>query len=495
MKKTSPIPTVSDRRLDKATKHVTSFWFPINTTTLGEIRERFDNHEFDSNTDKLLDALKKDFALFTFLVKELVPIASAEEVPVETSSNPVELLRWAGPERIKAIIFDDQILPSSHLLQSIEPFQAERLRETAIIASTAEVLSEQHNLDPETGFCRGVVREIGLNLIAWNYPSLYSRVVKNLTPNRSLDEELTLELGFSPSLLAMRVLRPASEETARSDAFQETWATYDRLCEVGEALARAENPGTYPSAENDWKLANAYLQKTVGSEAIDLIRNRAIEHSREYQNTLAASFQNLADFNPEKKVTHYKKAQAALKNRYLHYCSPQVQRALRNLYAEMSGTNPLGQVLEHLFRGVIPEAGFTGGCVFVVDPSSFALMPRTVFGTVKLRPVQQVALRRNGIASDDGNTSLGVLGTRGGESVFEIDYAATALACSQPVIERPDTRSLEPLTGMYGSLGEMRKIGVLYLEVPDGTSLMGDARTIGAFKAVRQALSDALRLE
>jgi hypothetical protein len=309
-----------------------------------------------------------------------------------------------------------------------------------------------------------------------------------------LDEELTLELGFSPSLLAMRVLRPSTEQESHSNAFEETWATYDRLCEVGEALARAENPGTYPSAENDWKLANAYLQKTVGAEGIDLIRNRAIEHSREYQNTLAASFQNLQDFNPEKKVTHYKKAQSALKNRYLQYCSPQVQRALRNLYAEMSGTNALGQVLEHLFRGVIPEAGFTGGCVFVVDPSTFALMPRTVFGTVKLRPVQQVALRRNGMAAEDADPSLGVLGGRG-ESAFEVDYAATALACSQPVIERPDSKSTEPLTGMYGSLGEMRKIGVLYLEVPEGTSLMGDARTIGAFKAMRQALIDALRLD
>jgi hypothetical protein len=48
---------------------------------------------------------------------------------------------------------------------------------------------------------------------------------------------------------------------------------------------------------------------------------------------------------------------------------------------------------------------------------------------------------------------------------------------------------------MYGSLGEMRKIGVLYLEVPEGSTLLGDAQSMGAFKAMRQALSDALRLD
>ena len=492
MKKNSTSSPTSERRLDKATKHVTSLWFPINPATLDDIRQRFEAQDFKDNPEKLLDALKKDFALFTFVVKELVPLATAERVPADISSNPAELIRWAGLARIRAIIFDDQLLPSNHLFQSIEPFQADRLRETAIIASTAEVLSEQHNLDPETGFCRGVVREIGLNLIAWNYPSLYSRVVKNLTPSKTLDEELTLELGFSPSLLAMRVLRPNAENEPESNTFEQTWATYDRLCEVGEALARAENPGTYPSAENDWKLASAYLQKTVGSQAIDLIKNRAIEHSKEYQNALATSFQTLAEFNPERKVQHYKKAQSALKNRYLQYCSPQVQRALRNLYAEMSGNNPLGQVLEHLFRGVIPEAGFTGGCVFVVDPASFALMPRTVFGTVKLRAVEQVALRRNRAAEGDDDPSLGVLG---GKSGFEADYAATALACSHPVIERQGDSAEHPLTGMYGSLGEMRKIGVLYLEAPEGSTLQGDAESMGAFKAMRQALSDALRLD
>jgi hypothetical protein len=137
------------------------------------------------------------------------------------------------------------------------------------------------------------------------------------------------------------------------DSMRQTWATYDRLCEVGEALARAENPNTYPSAENDWKLASEYLEKTVGSQAVDLIKNRAMEHSREYQRTLANAFHSLAEFSPEKKVKHFKKQESARNNRYLSHCPPEIQKALRNMYAEINGDNSPRAALELLFQSFL----------------------------------------------------------------------------------------------------------------------------------------------
>jgi hypothetical protein len=272
---------------------------------------------------------------------------------------------------------------------------------------------------------------------------------------------------------------------------KQTWATYDRLCEVGEALARAENPNTYPSAENDWKLANEYLEKTVGSQAIDLIKSRAVEHTREYEKTLGNSFQSLAEFSPETKVKHFKRQENARNNRYLSQCPPEIQTALRNLYAEISGPDSPRSALEMLFQTIIPQAGFTGGCVFVVDPSSFALTPRTKFGKIRLRSIEQVALRHS-LSSEGEAERLGVLVSK---PSVESDSAATALSCAHPVIERHEELEESSFTGMYGSLGESRKIGVLYLEVPAGADLEADTQSVGTFKAVRQALSDALRLD
>jgi hypothetical protein len=484
----------SERRLDKATKHVASLWFPINPQQLQFIRDSFGKNTYTKNPDKLLEDLKKDFALFTFLVKELMPIATKERVAAAIVHNPAELIRWAGVQRIGDIIKNDSLLPFSHVFNALEPFQADRLRETAIVASTAEVLSESHNLDPDTGFCHGVIREIGLNLVAWNYPTMYSRVIKSLTPGKTLDEELSRELGFSPSLLAIRVLRPEAlppTSDSEADSIQKTWESYDQLCEIGEALARAENPETYPSAENDWTLANDYLKKTVGEKGVDLIKNRAVEHSKEYHKTLNHLFASLAEFNPGKKLSTFKKRLSARKNKYLPQCAPEIQAALRNLYEQMADPKSVRGVLESLLRTVIPQAGFTGGCVFIVDPAAMALRPRTVFGDVRMRPIERVGLRRS--QAEQAVDTLSI--THSDAKLCETDLAATALSCAQPVLERHHDVLEPPITGMYGSLGEIRRIGVLYLETPEPPDMEKEQQYLGTFKAMRQALADALHLE
>ena len=251
-------------------------------------------------------------------------------------------------------------------------------------------------MSPETGFSRGVIRETGLNLIAWNYPSLYSRVIRNLAKGHSLDEQLSVELGFSPVTLAMRVLHPSSaavdgDERSLHDS---SWEVYDRLCEIGAALARADSPDTYPSAENDWRLANEYLQKTVGHDGINLIKNKATEYSKEYKRSLSSLFKSPRELNPERNIQLHKRQSQSRRNRYITQCSTEIQSALQSLYSCLSDPQSTGEALELLIRQIIPDAGFTGGCIYLVDPSAFALMPRTVFGSVKLRAVERILLKQ-----------------------------------------------------------------------------------------------------
>jgi hypothetical protein len=483
----------SARRLDRASKHVSSLWFPINLEVLTGLRRRLHDGTYASKPELLFEDLKQDFALFTFIVKELNSLANKEGLDPQIVNNPVALLMWGCPKAVESIINDDTRLPLSHLLQSVSPLQANRLRETAIIASTAEVLSAKKNLDPDTGFSRGVIRETGLNLIAWNYPSLYSRIVKNLTKGQSLDEKLAQELGFSPVTLAMRVLQPVlSEDQATAPTLNDhIWDNYDQLCEVGAALARADNPEAYPSAENDWKMASDYLHKTVGPEGISLIKNKAIECSKQYKQALEGIFRAVQEFNPEKNISSHRNRSKSRLNRYVTQCAKETQASLQALYAQISEPQQTGNALEALIRKIIPEAGFTGGCIFLVDPAAFALMPRTVFGDVKLRPIERVFLKH----------TLGDQQSSGGfpsfmsAGAYEPDIAATALSCAQPLIERQGDSHGSGLTGMYASLGDAKKVGVLYLEAPESSDTNGDHQTMCTFKAMRQALADALKLD
>jgi hypothetical protein len=482
----------SVRRLDRASKHVSSLWFPINPEVLDSIRKKVADGTYQEQPGNLFEDLKQDFALFTFIVKELVAIASKQNVDARILNNPAELISWAGHETIGGLLTDDSRLPLNHLLQSLSPLQASRLRETAIVASTAEVLSAHKNLNPQTGFSRGVIRETGLNLIAWNYPSLYSRVVKSLVRGQSLDEQLSQELGFSPVMLAMRVLHASasanlSEERLPVDS---TWENYDRLCEIGAALARADSPETYPSAENDWKLASEYLQKTVGNEGINLIRNKAAECSKEYKESLCGLFKSPRELNPERSIQSFKKNSQCRRNRYMNQCAAETQSALQQLYSHLCDAQSTGEALELLIRRIIPDAGFTGGCVYLVDPTAFALMPRTVFGSIKLRSVERVMLKQA-----FAEQQAGVFPGMANIGSCEPDLAATALSCAQPVIERHDNLHTSGLTGMYASLGDSKKVGVLYLEAPEAVDLQGEHQTMCTFKAMRQALADALKLD
>jgi hypothetical protein len=461
-----------NRRIERALQHVVRPWFPINQDVLTTIRANLDSDVYATTPPQLLNDLKGDFALFTFVVKELGIQAMQQKIDSKILNNPVELIRWGGPERIKAIIAPDKKLPSTHSLHWSEPFQVARLRETAVIASTAAVLSEKKDLDPEVGFSRGVIREIGLNLIAWNYPTLYSKVLNNLKADSTLDEELSKELGFTPSLLAMRVLRPENPDQPEGAPLSEeaVWAAYDELCDVGEALARAENPETYPSAQNDWQKANQYLTENAGTGALDLIKERAIEQSKKYQEALPEVFSSLENFNPKRNIDVHHRMSAVIADGDFRLCPPHVQEALRTLYNEMDGYAVNKAAIQTLLKSIIPQAGFTGGCVFVIDPSTASLKPRTIFGQVSLRAIQNVTL-------DPG------------------DLAVAALGQTEPLFDLKDDDSTTHLEGIYSSLGGQRKVGVLYLETPKHLNEEPAGKTIGTYNIIKRALCDVLHLK
>lgn len=460
----------NSRRIDRALQHVSKPWFPMNPDVLKRVREGLDRGDYDNDFNALLAELKSDFALFTFVVKELTQKAVLQSVSQAIINNPIELIRWGGSGHIKEVLAEQQKMPNVHSLHWSEPFQIQRLRETAISASTASALSEKRNLDPELGFSRGVIREIGLNLIAWNYPSVYSKVLDNLKADQSLDDELSKELGFTPSILAMRVMHPEQPGSEPLDPSQETtWAIYDELCEIGESLARAENPETYPSAENDWQTAKTFLTNTLGEQAINIIRSRALENAKHYQKTLPEVFGDLDQFDPQLEIDKHNRMTRALEERYLKYCSPNVQQALKELYAEMSNEEVNKGLIRRLLKTIVPEAGFTGGCVFVVDPSSLSLKPRTLIGKVQMREISNVALGPG-------------------------DAAVSALSAPQLVIQRSEDLSNSALTGIYSALGGRKKIGVLYLETPQ-QSPQPDESTLGCFEVIKKALCDALLLE
>lgn len=491
---TFPPDSSSERRLTRAIEHVNKLWFPFNPTVLKQLEESFASKDLEKTSDAIITILKQDFALYSYVIKELILIAMKAGLSASIIFNPVELLQWASHKQIKDILFTDKALPATHTLHMSEDFQIQRLSETAIIASTAEVLSKSKNLNPELGFCRGLLREIGLNLIAWNYPLLYARIIKDITPDSTLEQQLTKELGFSPTMLAMRIITPydIKDESPEGLHLREEWNTYESLCQVGEALAHADNPKLYPTAEKDWLVARDYISQHAGTAGLRTIQDAALQNTKKYSSALPISFQGVSHINPEKKISEYKQAIRVYNNRYVRFCRPELQKAIHSLYADMPTDSVNLAVLEKLIKKVIPAAGFTGGCIFVIDPAALTLSPSTIIGKVKGRSLSKITLHTHAISG----LGLGLSETELIEAASEHDDAiANAFACLQPIIEHAERREQEALTTISSSLGDRRRIGVLYLEKPTGASREQDSLTLTNFKALRQALCDALHLD
>ena len=114
-----------DRRIDRALQHVVRPWFPMNDEVLKTVRSKLDSGSYAADGQELIDDLKGDFALFTFVVREFGILGMQQKIEQAILNNPVHLIKWGGPGRLKEVLAPDKKLPSTHSLHWSEPFQVD----------------------------------------------------------------------------------------------------------------------------------------------------------------------------------------------------------------------------------------------------------------------------------------------------------------------------------------------------------------------------------
>jgi hypothetical protein len=471
----------SDRRLTRAIQHVTTHWFPVNEIVLESVRKGLRDGAYDLDPEFLFRDLKEDFALLTHCVKQLQAAAEKERLPSALALDPYRLIMWAGAERIKKILDDDHPI-STHKLSSNEAVHDARLRETAIAASSVELLSESEKLPPEQGFVHCVVRQVGLNLIAWNYPSVYTRAVQVSSGKGNLDIELTRLLGFSPRMLATTIMRPRPS-TPVAPSVETTWKTLDHLCEVGEALARANDPETHSSAEADWESARKHIERQLGTKGLELIHARIMENTKQYRMACPEAFGPQHNFNPPAALQRFQEGLHARSNPFLKQCPSNVRATLEQVYAHTAREGVNREALSLLLKKALPEAGFRSAIVFILDPVERHLFPQTIIGHSQLRTVQPVPCRI--VAPTDNGLPKEPI------SRPPSDIVAASYECDNPLVEQ-GVKDDQVYIAVSGVLGRDRRAGVLYVELP--AERVDSGQTLQVYKAIRHTLVDALKM-
>ncbi len=485
MKYESSAAGVREKRLERALNHVQDYWFPVNSQLLKHIQNNLKEGVYRSERSQLVNEVCSDFSLFAYCLRELVKMINRSEEELSLELSPLELIEQASLQSLQAILDVPEQRISKHQISDGSNSQIERFKEMLISSSTSEVLAESFQLSQDQAFSASVLRQLGMTLVAWNYPGVYQEALSLTDQELNLDQAIANELGFSPQLLAARMLISWGFEEQRvlemgiiAPEFEDDefipaiGATLAELCEIGEALARANYPETYPSARDDWSQAQKTIESRLGSEGMNLIRQRLYENCELYVNFAPEIVSGGLILDPEHRFNFEPSKDLAQRNPYYSSASPALRKALESIYQTIDSEAKTELVLRSFVEQAIPFSEFSGGCVFTVDPTLMMMMPQLVLGPMHLR--QRKPVDYSVVASGS-------------------DLVSVAYQSSEPVIEYGKGSGESLVTGIAGIIGRSRRIGVLYLEIPEHVPIEPRAQAIVDFKAISFTLSDCLR--
>jgi hypothetical protein len=468
--------------LEQAYARSSDYWLPGNPVLLKHLQEGLENGAYDLDIDFLISEIKTDYALFTYCVKELSRMLGGEALKAD--DNIFEIFRKAGLQRLKQILNKSQEHIFKNSLDSMSEVQAIRLEESMLSASTAEALAERQNIDPEIAFSAALLKQLGMSLVAWNYPNIYKKAFVSQKKGQTLEESINSLLGFSPLMLGTMIAqqwnlpplltkamspKPASDDLTKDDSAD----LVIKLCEVGEALARANHPEHYPDAAADWQMAKTNIEEMVGLEGIKIIQKKAQENLENYLKQKPALFANVKDLRPETRIYQHKKNTIALDNVFLKQCPKALRDSLGDFYLNLEGGTIDRENIKKLSREIVPSAGFVSGCIYLIDPTEMTLIPRLSIGYSKLNNYPKMKVRH---------------------APFETDPVAVAYSCGTPIMGERTNLQEKEIRFIAGILGKKQKAGVLYLEISEQLSQRTSNDSLIYFKAIRQAFEDCLKL-
>lgn len=482
-------------------------WFPVLDETLRLVQRGLQDGTYLDAPTRLLPDLKRDFALFTFalgtLARELRAAMPANEI---VAVNPLQHL--TSPKAVTilkgALLKPDSALPflSRHNLSQATTAQSRCLQHAIVSATVAETLAVDESLVPDAVFASALLRQLGLTLVAWNYPHVFSRALKNLKPGETVDAILGKKLGFSPRMLAVYVsqqwglvpeMRGVIGDQLARDSIEartplgERVKQIEKLCKIGEAFARANDPHGTPVSETEWQTVKSQIKEYLGPDGMSLLKQRLLPALDVY----AQVTPSFVSEPPRLKDVWIAKAEDPRKpralpaiptpaekavphqNEYLAAVPDELRAELLTLYRKLDARSPQQELIQHFAHNVVTVARFARGCIYLFEPDTRTLTPRFSFGDTRIQDLPAVAAT--------SSTPTG-----------PIANAFVSRSLLSGVVSHPLPRGLQSY--FAAAIGESTRFGVLYLEYDRASQPLDDKSTVIRFKALRQALNDVIQV-
>ena len=481
---------VGSLRTQDPIEYTTRGWFPINIPLLKEIQAKIRGGIYENDREGLILSIKQDFSLFGYCLRKVGLIA-----PIELrKGNPVDVLRKIEWKAFKECLNVPADEISIHVVDPSMKTQASRIRHLIVSCSAAEIFAEEKDLDVEVMFSCAFARQLGYALIAYNYPRIYTQALSALKKDGDqFDQALRKVLGISPLQLGVACSVPWTENLALQigmnaveiDALEDKNASNQpailegsnmkRLCEVGESLARLNDPEHFPSSAKRWHEMSAEIDSLIGPDGLALINARVRAVEGKYTALSATLFKS--EIAPERAIIAEARQfskKLLQENQYIKECGATLQKHFNKVYDSVRLGEPSKEGVQILVMDVIPLSGFIGGCIYLADLKRMKLVPTVRIGDIDIGKLKVLNL------ADEGEKR---------------HPAVDAIGSMSPIRQENVVMNDKVVSHVTGTFGNNEKSGVLFLEM--GPELLSQRRELSllVFKAIRQSLNDCLSIK
>lgn len=384
-------PALEERRMQRAKRHVQKLWLPIDHEFAKSILTGIQDGCYDLDPMLLIEDLRRDFGLLTFCLMKVGGELGTRYGDL-TQMTFSELFKRVPLATFETLIKEALEKVSFHNVAHSSDLQKSVLFETMTSASTVEVLAESQGLSADEGYIHAILRSLGSLLVVWNYPNICEEVLeKSGESHEEYLDHLEQALGFSPTLLVCSLLEEngVTNHTLSENTKEESSERGElrKLCEIGEALARSNDPQRFPDARQSWEGIREVIIDALGQEGLRTIQQRMQKSFSFYLRALPESQVRL---DPEAAIRTHETNQLCRTNRYITFLGPEIRKRFERVYQLCNPNGVSREAVQIIIRELIPSLGFEGGAIYVLDPTQKTLSPRVLFGAMegmKLRPI------------------------------------------------------------------------------------------------------------
>jgi len=465
--------TLPNRLGDTSLEHLLAGGLPVNPAHLREIRLGVSNGPLARDREQLVREVQRDPGLVVHCARTGRGLAGDADHPVD----PFHLLRGLEEEKLATLFPTSETSISSHRLRRANPAQASRLQHAIISVSAAHCLAPELEVEPDLAYSASLFRELGLALISWNYPQMYSRVMSSFRrsgvdvdtellrifgmTSQDIGRRLARDWGMPPEVLA--AWRSENPNTPR----REGQANLSEVCDIADLFAQSKDPVHFPRASALWQAKEQALSATLGAS----FRERLDSEARESLECFVGESPALEKLPLVQQISKERTGPPLSKtirekNPFLERCPSDVQAEISTVYGEMYVSGVSVDAIRRLADYAVLACGFDRGCVYLLHSTTRLLTPALRIGDVPLSAYHSHPLK-------------------------EHDDIGASMFSGIPCRSEGEGIQGDRVSRIMGSLENHEHQGVLYLELSKGLAEESNRDALTIFQALRQAFDDA----